>query len=85
MSGSLKCNGAVLTTSGDSERPTGRRHLDAVLRTYTEHYNCGRAHRALALATPVTEDQASVAVSPRDVRGHDMLGGLIHEWGGLAA
>src|SRR5664280_2671177 len=28
----------------------GRRHLDRTLRTYAEHYNRGRPHRALALA-----------------------------------
>jgi hypothetical protein len=56
-----------------------------VLRTYAEHYNHGRPHRALALATPVAEDEASMAVSPRDVRRQDLLGGLIHEYGGLAA
>jgi hypothetical protein len=30
----------------------GRRHLDRTLRAYAEHYNHGRPHRALALATP---------------------------------
>jgi hypothetical protein len=63
----------------------GRRHLDRTLRTYAEHYNRGRSHRALALATPVAEDEASMAVSPRDVRRRDLLGGLIHEYHGLAA
>ena len=63
----------------------GRRHLDRTLRTYAEHYNRGRPHRALALATPVAEDEASMPVSPRDVRRRDLLGGLIHEYHGLAA
>jgi transposase InsO family protein len=63
----------------------GRRHLDRTLRTYAEHYNRGRPHRALALATPVEKDEAPIAVSPRDVRRQDLLGGLIHEYHGRAA
>jgi putative transposase len=63
----------------------GRRHLDRTLRTYAEHYNRGRPHRALALATPVAIDEAPIAVSPRDVRRQDLLGGLIHEYHELAA
>ena len=63
----------------------GRRHLDRTLRTYAEHYNRGRPHRALALATPVAKDEAPMAVSPRDVRRQDLLGGLIHEYHGRAA
>jgi putative transposase len=63
----------------------GRRHLDRTLRTYAEHYNRRRPHRALALAPPVAKDEASMPVSPRDVRRTDLLGGLIHEYCGLAA
>jgi putative transposase len=61
------------------------RHLDGVLRTYATHYNRGRPHRALALSPPVVEDEALLPVRPRDVRRQDLLGGLIHEYGGLAA
>jgi putative transposase len=64
---------------------SGRRHLDRTLRTYAEHYNRGRPHRALALATPLAQDEVAMAVSPRDVRRCDLLGGLIHEYHGLAA
>jgi hypothetical protein len=63
----------------------GQRHLDRTLRTYAEHYNRGRPHRSLALATPLTQDEEPMAVSPRDVRRQDLLGGLIHEYYGLAA
>ncbi|MGD0019049.1 MAG: integrase core domain-containing protein [Candidatus Limnocylindrales bacterium] len=63
----------------------GRRHLDRTLRTYAEHYNRGRPHRALALATPVAKGEASMAVSPPDIRRQDLLGGLIHEYHGRAA
>ncbi len=65
----------------------GRRHLDRTLRTYAEHYNRQRPHRALALGPPLAEVSITVPmlVSPRDVRRRDLLGGLIHEYHGLAA
>ena len=63
----------------------GRRHLDQTLQTYAEHYNRGRPHRALALAPPLAEARDPIPVSPRDVRRRDLLGGLIHEYHGLAA
>src|SRR5664280_632165 len=63
----------------------GRRHLDRTLRTYVEHYNRGRPHRALALASPLPGARAPIPVSPRDVRRRDLLGGLIHEYHGAAA
>jgi transposase InsO family protein len=75
----------VRTECTDPTLILGWRHLDTVLRTYGEHYNRGRPHRALALATPVAESEATMAVSHRDVRRRDLLGGLIHEYRGLAA
>ena len=65
----------------------GRRHLDRTLRTYVEHYNRGRPHRALGLASPLAEASITVPVpvSPRDVRRRDLLGGLIHEYYRVAA
>ena len=63
----------------------GRRHLDRTLRTYAEHYNRGRPHRALALAPPLAEAADPIPVNPRDVRRRDLLGGLIHEYHGAAA
>lgn len=63
----------------------GRRHLDRTLRTYAEHYNRGRPYRALALAPPNAATTEPIPVSPRDVRRRDLLGGLIHEYHGLAA
>ena len=63
----------------------GRRHLDRTLRIYAEHYNRGRPHRALGLAPPLTEASDPMPVSPRDVRRRALLGGLIHEYHGLAA
>ena len=65
----------------------GRRHLDRTLRTYVEHYNRGRPHRALGLASPLAEASITVPVpvSPLDVRRRDLLGGLIHEYYRVAA
>jgi transposase InsO family protein len=63
----------------------GRRHLDRTLRTYAEHYNGQRPHRALALASPLLTGGEPIPVHPRDVRRRDLLGGLIHEYDGLAA
>jgi hypothetical protein len=63
----------------------GRRHLDRTLRTYVDHYNRGRPHRALGLAPPLAAAAEPIPVSPRDVRRRDLLGGLIHEYEGTAA
>jgi transposase InsO family protein len=63
----------------------GRRHLDRTLATHTTHYNRGRPHRALGLATPLAKVEVPMTVSPRDVRRKDLLGGLIHEYCGRAA
>ena len=60
----------------------GRRHLEALLRMYTNHYNEHRPHRALQLAPP----DGSNATDERNtrttagLRRHDLLGGLIHEY-----
>ena len=63
----------------------GRRHLDRTLRTYAEHYNRRRPHRALGLAPPLAAAGEPIPVEPRDVRRRDLLGGLIHEYHGAAA
>jgi len=63
----------------------GRRHLDLVLRAYTEHYNRQRPHRALALAVPEAEKGDPTPVDPREVRRRDVLGGLVREYHGAAA
>ena len=78
----------IETVRAERTDPTlilGRRHLDRTLRSHAERYNRGRPHRALALATPLAKDEVPMAVSPRDVRRGDLLGGLIHEYRGLAA
>jgi transposase InsO family protein len=63
----------------------GRRPLDRTLRTYAEHYNRQRPHRALALASSLVAAGGPIPVDPRDVRRREMLGGLIHEYYGAAA
>ncbi len=60
-----------------------RRHLDRVLRTYVEHYNGHRPHRALRLAAP---DHANVVPLPLKppcqtrINRRERLGGLINEY-----
>jgi putative transposase len=63
----------------------GRGHLDRTLRTYGEHYNRQRPHRALALAAPLAGASIPISVVPHDVRRRDLLGGLIHEYDRVAA
>ena len=42
----------------------GRRHLDQTIRTYAEHYNSRRPHRALSLATPIAAARDPVPIHP---------------------
>ena len=63
----------------------GRRHLDRTLRTYAEHYNRQRPHRAVGLASPDATSAEPIPADPRDVRRRDLLGGLVHEYHGAAA
>jgi putative transposase len=56
----------------------GRRHLQGVLVTYTEHYNRARPHRSLDLHPP--DRTASESSASRQIRRRDILGGLIHEY-----
>jgi putative transposase len=59
----------------------GRRHLERVLRAYTDHYNLERPHRGLDLATP---EGSEIAPHRRTLslplRRRDLFGGLIHEY-----
>jgi putative transposase len=59
-----------------------RRQLERVLRTYVEHYNRQRPHRALDLGAPDPIGEV-VRLPPgglRTVRRRDRLGGLVHEY-----
>jgi putative transposase len=62
-----------------------QRHLRRLLRGYVRHYNQQRPHRSLALAVPQAGERRSPEVNPREVRGRDVLGGLIHEYYEVAA
>jgi putative transposase len=60
----------------------GRRHLDQILRSYAQHYNHHRAHRALGLTAPDPPAGISTLTKERPGRVHrrDLLGKLLHEY-----
>jgi putative transposase len=60
-----------------------RRQLEHVLRTYADHYNRHRPHRALSLRPPeqADGDRAPLRAPPYPrLTRRDLLGGLIHEY-----
>jgi putative transposase len=62
-----------------------RRHLERVLRVFVAHYNTQRPHRSLNLQPPQCAEPAQRAEPPPtlavgEIRRHDRLGGLIHEY-----
>jgi putative transposase len=61
----------------------GRRHLEQILRVYTQHYNRERPHRGLALHPP--QPLAPALPQEGDVQRRDRLGGLLHEYYRAAA
>jgi putative transposase len=60
----------------------GHRHLERVLRIYVSHYNEHRPHRSLDQQAPTCSIRSSSTPSSiqAQVRRHDRLGGLIHEY-----
>ncbi len=54
-------------------------------RTYADHYNGRRPHRALGLASPLAAAGEPIPANPRDVRRRDLLGGVVHEYHRAAA
>ena len=61
----------------------GRRHLEAVLAEYVEHYNAHRPHRSLNQRSPSALDATPSLIGDADLarpRRADRLGGLIHEY-----
>ena len=59
----------------------GRRQLEHVLRTYVEHYNRHRPHRALELHPPEPRGPTrATALQLRALQRRDLLGGLIREY-----
>jgi putative transposase len=61
----------------------GSGHLERVLRQYASPYNQQRPHRGIGLGVPA--GSAGPSVPNLDVRRHDVLGGLIHEYHPVAA
>jgi putative transposase len=62
-----------------------RRHLQHVLRTYVNHYNYERPHRAIELKAPDPRVPAGGAPGGGRIQRRDQLGGLIHEYYRAAA
>jgi len=61
----------------------GQRHLEHVLDEYAEHYNAGRAHRALDLRAPLDAPNVVPFPAARIVR-KPVLGGLISKYAAAA-
>jgi putative transposase len=66
-----------------------RRHLEHVLRTFVAHYNAQRPHRS-TLQPPQPAEPPQRAEPPPtpavdEIRRHDRLGGLLHEYYRTAA
>jgi transposase InsO family protein len=61
-----------------------RRQLERVLRVFVEHYNTRRPHRALRLQPPQPAEPPPTPAMG-EIRRHDRLGGLIHEYYRAAA
>jgi putative transposase len=57
----------------------GQRHLQRVLADYMEHYNTGRAHRALNLRAPA-DNPGIIPLPAHRIRRAPVLGGLINEY-----
>jgi putative transposase len=59
----------------------GRGHLEFVLRSYIEHFNGHRPHRALEMQPPAPRHPPTPHDDSRTrVLKRDVLGGLIHEY-----
>ncbi|WP_235884288.1 transposase [Saccharopolyspora elongata] len=61
-----------------------QRHLLHALREFEQFYNTHRPHRGIANARPLRPLPTSVAdpkqLEPLDIRRHDRLGGIVHEY-----
>jgi len=62
----------------------GPRHLEHVMRSFVQHYNHQRPHRALTLCPPVPVEPQPPPTTGA-VRRADRLGGLLHEYHRAAA
>ena len=61
------------------------RHLRALLREYVNHYNRARPHRSLDLAPPSEPQLPGRPPNGAHLVARDVLGGLHHEYGWVAA
>jgi putative transposase len=75
-SGSLEPSASNVSTGCSS---LNRRHLERVLRVFVDHYNTQRPHRALKLQPPQPAQPPPTPIIA-EIRRHDRLGGLIHEY-----
>jgi transposase InsO family protein len=59
-----------------------QQHLERILRTFVDHYNGHRPHRALSLVPPEPRRQAPTVSAGGDIRivRRDRLGGVVHEY-----
>ena len=57
-----------------------QRHAAAVLHEFERHYNDHRPHRTLGQAAPLRPLPRRTPTVVDNVRRHDRLGGLIHEY-----
>jgi putative transposase len=59
-------------------------HLRRALREYERYYNSHRAHQAMGQAAPLRAVPEPIAdpdgIARLDIRRHDRLGGVIHEY-----
>jgi putative transposase len=62
----------------------GRRHLEAVLAEYVDHYNTHRPHRTLQQRPPTGRPDRAPPGDNAGIVRHDRLGGLIHEYAQVA-
>ena len=62
-----------------------QKHLQAVLSEYVAYYNLARPHRSLSQETPTGPPARAEPPSEGRVLGKPILGGLHHEYEGIAA
>ena len=61
----------------------GRRHLEAVVHGYVEHYNSHRPHRSLGQLPPQPKVEVPAVlkdVDPSGLKRTERIGGLVHEY-----
>jgi putative transposase len=61
-----------------------QRHAAAVLHAFERHYTHHRPHRTLAQAAPLRPLPRRTPTADDNIRRHDRVGGLIHEYQHIA-